>query len=773
LHDQGRRPVDTEGGEPGVRSVAFLGDYTPRQCGIATFTHDLRTALARRYPASDCFVVAVDDGVETYAYPPEVRFDVREGRAESYLRAAEYLNSRNADVACLQHEYGIFGGPAGSHVLGLLRGLRMPLVTTLHTVLDEPDADQRRVLAEVAALSARLVVMTERSRSILLDRFGVPASKVDLIAHGIPDPPPLDPAACKAKFGVAGRLVGLTFGLISPNKGIEHMLRAMPAVLREFPSFVYLVVGATHPNLVRDQGERYRDGLVRLAAELGVAHSVVFLNRFVGLDELSESIAAADVYVTPYLNPAQSVSGTLAYSFGCGKAVVSTPYWHAQELLADGRGRLVPFADSGAIARAICGLFRDEAGWRAVRERAHLLGREMVWPHVARLYMESFVAARRPPAAHARGAATAAATTTPRPAPPEPASPPACGLPPLRLDHLLRMTDSTGIFQFADHGVPNFADGYCTDDVARALLLTVLLGELGRPTPAVEAASTTYASFLQYAYEPTRRRFRNFLPFDRRWPEGVGSDDSLGRAVWALGACAGRSRRPDLRSWATRFFVEALPTVASVRSPRTWAFGLLGIQDYLGRFEGDREIRALRDGLTARLLDIFDRTEADGWTWFEESLSYDNARLPQALLCSGEPRAEATGLRALRWLTRLQRSPAGDFRAIGSDGFHRKGGEPAQFDQQPVEAQATVSACLQAHRLTGDPGWLAEARTAFAWFLGRNDLGLELYDRDSGGCRDGLHRDRVNRNMGAESTLAFLLALTEMALAEPAAAPAV
>lgn len=385
-----------------------------------------------------------------------------------------------------------------------------------------------------------------------------------------------------------------------------------------------------------------------------------------------------------------------------------------------------------------------------MRKRAYLLGREMVWKHVAHLYMESFRRARR--------------TATDRPHPSDAADREAPVLPPWNLEHLRRLTDTTGIFQFADHGIPNFAEGYCTDDNARALLLTVMLEDLGLDPPLIERLSMTYAGFLQFAFDAERGRFRNFLTFDRNWVGGVGSHDSHGRAVWALGACVGRSKRRSLQFWGAQHFELAVPALADLSSPRAWAFGLLGIHEYLRRLGGDRHVGRTRDALTARLLDLHDRTATDGWPWFEGSLSYDNARLPQALIAGGNGRAREVGLKALRWLVSVQKSPRGDFRAIGSDGFYTRGGEPAQFDQQPVEAQATVSACLEAFRATGDDSWLAEARTAFAWFLGHNDLNLELYDPETGGCRDGLMQDRVNQNQGSESTLAYLLSLAEMRL---------
>ena len=746
-----------------IRKIAFVGDYLPRKCGIATFTHDMYASVAGRFPDAQCFVVPVNDRPEGYDYPPEVRFEIEEQDLESYRRAADFLNFANTDVVCLQHEYGIYGGVAGSHILGLLRDLRMPVVTTFHTVLREPDVDQRRVLKELAALSARGVVMTERARTFLRGIYGVPEAKIDLIAHGIPDTPFVDPDLYKDQFGVGGRLVALTFGLLSPNKGIEHMLRAVPEVHESFPDFVYIVLGATHPGLVREQGERYRLSLERLARDLGISKQVIFYNRFVELKELTEFIRAADVYVTPYLNPAQITSGTLAYSFGCGKAIVSTPYWHAEELLADGRGVLVPFADSGALAREICGLLRDEPRRNAMCEQAYRLGRGMVWAHSARLYMESFQQARlgrqdqpfKPLAVRTLAEQQAE-------------------LPDWRLDHLARLTDATGMFQHATHTIPNFAEGYCTDDNARALLLTVLLEELGQGGTQVHRLATTYAAFLQAAFDRGRRRFRNFLDFDRRWLEEVGSEDCHGRALRALGTCVGRSRRSDLTSWAASHFELALPATLETTSPRTWAFALLGIREYLRRLGGDRLSAQARDTLTARLIDLYERTATPDWPWFEEVLSYDVARLPQALIATGRDggnaRALEVGLHALGWLVTVQRAPQEHFRAIGCNGFYRKGHKRARFDQQPIEANATVSACLEAYRATQDPAWMNEARSAFEWFLGRNDLGQDLYDPGTGGCCDGLQEDRVNRNQGAESTLAFLLSLAEMSLLESSVA---
>ncbi len=635
----------------------------------------------------------------------------------------------------------------------------MPVVTTFHTILSEPDGDQRRVLMQLADLSARVVVMTGRARKFLREIYGVHEAKIDLIPHGIPDTPFAEPDPYKEQFGVEGRPVALTFGLLSPNKGIEHMLRAVPAILEEFPDFVYIVLGETHPALVRDQGERYRLGLERLARDLGIESNVIFYNRFVDLNQLTEFIRAADVYVTPYLNQAQITSGTLAYSFGCGKAIVSTPYWHAEELLAGGLGVLVPFADSAAMAGEIRGLLRDVPRRLAMCERAYVLGREMVWRRSAQQYMQSFQIAR-----------LARQDRPFKPLAVRPLAEQQAELPVWRLDHLRRMTDSTGMFQHATYTVPRFTEGYCTDDNARAFLLTVLLDELGQEEPEVLQLAITSAAFLQSAFDVDRKRFRNFMSFDRRWMEQVGSEDCQGRALWAMGACVGRSRRPDLPAWAASHFKIALPPILEMSSPRAWAFGLLGVHEYLRRFSGDRECGQARDALTTLLVGLYERTATPDWPWFEEILSYDNARLAHALIArgrdGGDPKALEIGLHALTWLVKVQRAPQGHFRAIGSNGFYRKGGAPARFDQQPIEANATVAACLEAYRATQDPRWMSEARSAFEWFLGRNDLAQELYDPATGGCCDGLHEDRVSKNQGAESTLAFLLSLAEMNLLE-------
>jgi hypothetical protein len=592
---------------------------------------------------------------------------------------------------------------------------------------------------------------------MLKEVYNAPLAKIDLIPHGIPDVGFVDPTYFKDQFGVEGRVVLLTFGLLSPNKGIEYVLNALPDILAGFPNVVYIVLGGTHPNEMREHGEAYRLSLEILTQKNKIEKNVVFYNRFVDLENLKEFIGAADLYITPYLNEAQITSGTLAYTFGSGKAVISTPYWHATELLADERGVLVPFGDAPAIAREVIGLLRDDTRRHAMRKNAYRIGREMVWSNVAQLYMRSFELSRLEGAALSRKSLlTKTLDQRPR------------ELPELKLDHLLQMTDSTGVLQHAVFSIPNFSEGYCTDDNARAFILTVLLDELGEDQERGRAVATTCGAFLHHAFDRKKNRFHNFMSFERRWLDEQGSEDCHGRALWSLGIGVGRSPFRSFQMMAGQLFALALPVVTQFTSPRAWAFSLIGIHEYLRRMSGDSLVNQTRESLTSRLVDLFDRNAEPDWRWFEKELSYDNAKLAHALILSGRATGQQAvyerGLVALRWLTELQISEKGHFRPIGSNGFYRLGGTRATFDQQPIEAQATVSACLEAYRATADLWWYEQAQRAFDWFIGWNDLGLELYSPETGGCRDGLHVDRVNGNQGAESTLAFLLSLAELRL---------
>jgi glycosyltransferase involved in cell wall biosynthesis len=745
-----------------VRKIALVGNHLPRRCGIATFTTDLADAIASERSGAECVVLAMNEPGRSYDYPPRVAFELGEGDIASYRRAADFLDVSDVDVVSLQHEYGIFGGNAGAFLLDLVRELRMPLVTTLHTVLSEPNPMQRAVMNELTATSERLVVMSASGAALLQEVHGVDPQKIDLIPHGIPALPQAVDA--KASLGLADHDVILTFGLLSPDKGIEYVIDALPSIVAKRPSALYVVVGVTHPHVKDSDGESYRFMLEARAKRLGVDSHVVFHDRFVSQEELMTFLSASDVYVTPYLQTEQITSGTLAYAVGSGKAVISTPYRYACELLDGGCGALVPPRDASAIARQVVDLLSNETRRHSLEQRAAARGRGMSWPMVARGYLASFAKATQSRGGQRR-ATFKARTLAKRPV----------DLPEVDLSHLRVLTDDTGILQHALHTVPRYEDGYCVDDNARALLVTTLLEESAvEPARSVRALAARYLAFVSYAFDTGTGRFRNFMSFERTWSTARASDDCHGRALWALGAVVGRSRARGTSALARSLFDAALPAADGLTSPRAWAYTMIGIDEYLRARPGEPALLATMTRLRGRLLERLAVTKTPEWPWFEDRLTYCNARLPQALLAAGarldDERTTRDGLATLEWLCEAQ-TVGGLFAPIGSDGFWVRGGERAMYDQQPVEAAATLSACLDAHRATGDAAWLGRARAAFNWFLGQNSGGTPLYDPVTGGCRDGLHADRPNENQGAESTVSFLLALLELRSAERVAGP--
>src|SRR6202158_4031916 len=640
-----------------LRRIAVIGNSLPRRCGIATFTTDLQQAISISRPNLETCIVAMTDHGQAYDYPQAVAFQIQDDNIEEYLRAADFLNAGRFDTVCLQHEFGIFGGEAGAHILVLLSRLPMPVVTTLHTVLAEPTAAQRAVMERIVAVSSKVVVMANKAHELLRSVYQVPEDKIEVIAHGIPDVAFVGPEAAKARLGFCGRSVILTFGLLSPNKGIEVMIDAMPSILQRCADAVYVVLGATHPNLVRDQGEAYRESLLARVRELGIEDHVVFLDQFVDQATLLEFISMCDVYVTPYLNEAQMTSGTLAYSFGLGKPVVSTPYWHAHELLADGRGVLVPFGDAAAIGNEIAELLTDDPRRHAMRKRAYAISRTMTWERTAERYMSTFENAQQGHWLKVISRADKGA--------PEPLSP---AVPEMQIGHFLSMCDDTGLFQHAVYSVPDRSHGYCVDDNARALLLACALNNPGEQRLS-EVLTARFAAFVQHAWNPDTRRFRNFMGFNRAWLEDTGSEDSHGRTLWALGECARRDASPSRRRWAAALFSQALSSAETFRSPRAWAFTLLGLAAYCVVAPDDLHAQEVRHSLADRLMSNLASVETPDWVWFEEGLAYDNARLPQALMTTGmatqTPVYVDAGLRSLRWLMKQQTASAGHFRPGG------------------------------------------------------------------------------------------------------------
>ena len=735
-----------------VKSIALIGSYLPRKCGIATFTDDLATAILDNDSNIDCSIVAMDDRPESYDYPPTVRFQIREDRLNEYDLAADFLNLRDPDVVCLQHEYGIFGGQRGGFIVELVDDLKIPLITTLHTVLKDPSPQERNIIVQLSERSQNLVVMSERGADFIRDVYHVPESKIALVHHGILDVPFLESDPCKSKFVADDRIIILTFGLLSPGKGIEYMVDALPEIVDAHPEVLYFVVGATHPHLGAESGEDYRLGLHLRAKELGVADHVVFHDRFLERDELLEIIRAAEIYVTPYLNEAQIVSGTLAYALGAGKAVVSTPYWHAQEMLADGRGKLVPFRDHGALAHEINYLLDHPAERLAMRRAAYQYCRPMVMKEMGRRYLELFTEAKPQ-----RARATETAVL-------DPLSQREQRLPEINLRHLRLMTDDTGLLQHAKFTVPNRSHGYCVDDNARALIVVTLAHDLNRTDASLADLSAVYLSFLDDAFNRDTGRFRNFMSYRREWLEEIGSEDSHGRAVWALGVMAGWRLSSGQVAVATELFKNALPALDTFGDSRAIAFPILGIQAYLRCNDDDQQAWELLQALGDRLSSRFMQYASGDWNWHEDHLTYDNARLPQALMACGRAIQNddmvSCGIGVLEWLRDIQLDPsAGWFAPVGNQGWFPKSGTKAQHDQQPLEAAAMIGACMEAYECTQGEQWIQLATTCFEWYLGKNDQQSKLYDHASGGCRDGLEPDGVNENQGAESTVLHLLSL--------------
>ena len=729
--------------------VALVGTAPPRRCGIATFTDDLRRVLTDLHPASPAVQVALTDREHAYDYGEPVVFEINDAQISDYRAAAELVNSRDIDVVCVQHEFGIFGGPSGRHVDELLEHLDAPVVTTLHTVLADPPPELRAATRRLADRSDRLVVLAEQAVELLVDGYGIDADHVRVIPHGIPDLPSIEPAAAKEAVGAAGRTVLLTFGLLGPAKGIDVALEAMPEVVAAFPDVIYVVLGATHPHVLRDHGEAHRDSLEQRVRDLGLERNVTFVDRYADLDELCLHLAATDVYLTPYLGADQIVSGTLAYAVGMGRAVVSTPYRYAVELLGEGRGALVPFGDAHALAGSVTSLLRDAEGRAAMQRRAFEHGRQMTWPAVARAYEELFAEVV---ASHERRPATWVPVGTPAP----------------RFDFLRRMTDDTGLFQHAAHGIPTRAHGYCTDDVSRALVAAVQgVARCGDPVAA--GLVPTYLSFLADAQRDDGS-FENLLSFDRRFVPGTASQDTLGQAVWGLGSVVGEGTTEGWRRLAAELLDRSLPEAGDLTDTRAMAYAVAGLASYLDRFPGALGSRGTMERLAGRLADRLVDHASGSWRWFDDELTYANTKVCEALLLAGRSSDHAgwtaDGLATLDFVLDATFAD-GRFDFVGNDGWQGRDGRRASFGQQPIEAGYTAQACMVAYEVTADERYVDRARAAVEWLLGRNRLGVALYDPATGRCADGLDRHGASGNAGGESVACALLGL--LALPAPLA----
>lgn len=740
-----------------LRSISMIGSYVPRRCGIATFTNDLAQSLALRAPSIQTRAVAMNDRPEGYRYPSRVWFEINEKRYGEYRLAADFLNLSRVDVVSLQHEFGLFGGECGRYILDLIDHLRMPVVTTLHTVLKEPNEHQLEVTKLLGQKCDRLVVMADRAFEFLRDIYGVPESKVKLIPHGIPEAPFVDPAFYKDQFGVEGRKVILTFGLLGPSKGIEFMVEALPKIVAKHPDVIYIVLGATHPGVIAHQGEEYRLGLQRRVAELGIEDNIRFVNKFVELEELKEFMGCADVYVTPYQNEAQITSGTLAYALGFGKAVVSTPYWHAAEMMAEGRGSLVKFDDHESVSDAINKLLDDDVARAQQRKKAYEYTRSMVWPNVAQQYLNLF----------AEVCEQRSQQTIPRSKmkPMDPAE--AEELSEVKLDHLVRLTDDVGVMHRAKATVPDRNKGYRTDDNARALYAVTLAKHfLEDKTLDTTMLVSRYLAFLEHAWDSETKRFRMHMSYDRIWSDDPPSEDTHGRCIWALGEAVARAELEGHVQLASDLLHRAIEPVESFEHPRAWGYTLIGLHAYLRRFSGDSAVKRLREQLAHRLYDGFKDNESEDWHWPYDKVTYTPARIPHALLLSGRwmfnNEMIQCALRSLEWLHVIQTGPNGSFAPVGSHGWWIRGEEKARFDQRPNSVQAMLEACIEAWHVTGDKKWISRARRCRDWFLGDNDLHQPLYDATTGGCYDELFQHGVSPNQSAESTLSWLVSILHL-----------
>jgi glycosyltransferase involved in cell wall biosynthesis len=717
-----------------LRRIALVGTFTPRKCGIATFGNDVFEKLAQYHPNIRVDVYALDDPRNPLEYRG-IAGTIAYDDPDAYARAARRINESGADAVWLQHEYGIFGGPEGEMVCDFVDRLAAPLILTPHTVLGEPSEIQRRILDHLVRRASRIMVMSRFSRDLLADTYHAPHEILQIIPHGAPDRPFGRTEAFKERMGLGGKNVLMTFGLLGPGKGLERVIEALPAIVARHPDTVYRIVGATHPTLVARDGEAYREKLQDCAARLGVADHIAWENRFVETDELLDQLEACDIYVTPYFNLQQSTSGTLSYAVALGKAVISTPYLHARELLAGDAGMLIDPDCATAISDAVIALLDDRAELLALQRRAYAKGRQTIWPRFADGAAALIEASIAPPG-HA-----APITATPG------------------LGGVFAMSDQTGMLQHAIGVVPDRRHGYCLDDNVRALMLMNVASGL---TDAERARwSQTYASFVQHAWNEDAHAFRNFMNFDRTWCEECGSQDSNGRTLWALGQTVENAPDADLRWWARRWFDTALPHCAGFASPRTIAFVMLGAAAVLRAQPGHR---AARDTLIKGgevLCRLLERERRPDWAWFEAVLGYDNPRLSQALIEAGlalEDQAfTEAGLETLEWIAAQQVSAHGHFRPIGSDSF----GKPhayLPFDQQPLEAHAAIDAARAAFAATQDGRWFTHAKAAWDWFFGANDRGVVLGDLATGRSRDGINARGANQNCGAESILAFQLA---------------
>jgi len=725
--------------------IAYIGTYPPKQCGIGTFTNNLVKAMAlemsSRKISNNAMVIAISDRENNYRYPEEVKLAIYQNQQQDYINAAKFINYSDARVCILQHEFGIFGGDDGIYILPLLHHLEIPLIATLHTILKEPSFIQRSIIEEIGRKAARIVVMSHRAVDYLKTIYKIPGEKIDLIQHGVPDLDRMSRKTAKQKHGLSGRTVLLTFGLIGRNKGIETILNALPDVVSKHPDILYILLGATHPNVLRYSGEEYRNYLIRLAKNLGLDKNVYFINEFTNEETLFEYLNACDIYVTPYLNEAQITSGSLSYAIGAGCAVVSTPYWHALELLDQGRGRLFDFRNSSQLTEILNELLTDVVMIENIREKAYDYGKKTRWPRIGKEYVSL--------AEHINGKWKKQKEVYTQPLDIR-------ILPAFSLDHIRRLTDETGIIQHATYSIPNFKEGYCLDDNSRALMMTAMAYRRYRDKDII-SLMYVYLSFIMYM-QRENGNFRNYLSFSREYMEEYGSEDSFGRTIWALGQLLISPPNDNFRQMARGIFFKSLPIFEELKSPRAIANTIMGTASYLKHAQDDEKMIGIMNDLVSLLVSGYEKYSGERWKWFEEILAYDNALLPMALYSAYEINGNELLLHIANESTEFLESVTmskGFFCPVGNNGWFVKGMKAAEYDQQPVDTMAMTLLYYQIYQVTKKTEYLEKMFRCYQWYLGENSLRIPLFDHETKGCYDGLGETGVNRNQGAESTLSY------------------
>lgn len=726
--------------------LAYIGTYPPRECGIGTFTHNLTKSMLgidkQGAQNNEIVVVAMNDSGQKYTYPSEVKLQIQQEQQSDYLEAANFINLSGSDICILEHEFGIYGGQSGIYILPLLHRLNIPCIVTLHTILEAPSYNEKAILKEICKMVDKVVVMSNKAILFLTTIYDIAIEKVVLIEHGVPDIH-FDKNESKKEFKLTKNKVILTFGFIGRNKGIETVIKALPEIIKNHPDTLYIILGKTHPNVLRHAGEEYRTYLQLLIKNLNLQSHVRMLNEFIDESELFKYLSACDIYITPYLNEAQITSGTLSYAMGAGCVVVSTPYWHAAELLTEDRGRLFDFGDTVGLASILNQLFDHPETLREIQTNAIEYGKNFTWPKIGKKYLQLCNSLLSYPKEQVDKKETVIDLLL---------------LPAFSLSHIKRLTDDTGIIQHAKFGIPNLKEGYCLDDNARALLMVLMTYKQKKDELALEFMPI-YLSYIHYMQNKDGT-FRNFLSFNRNFLDKVGSEDSFGRTIWALGYLIGNAPNDAYYQTGKLVFFEALPNFDKLKSIRSIANTIIGICYYLKTNSSDEPMMGVLKNLTNKLIEQYNIHNSENWKWFESLLAYDNGILPLALLHSAQVIPDPDVIKvAMTTMEFLEEHTLKDgiLSVIGNDKWYIKDGERSFFAQQPIDAMAMVLMFHQAFLLTDKKDYLNKLFDSFMWFLGENDLRMSLYDFETTGCCDGFENYGVNRNQGAESSLAYLI----------------